>query len=58
MVEVIIIVLVCTMEGQVMKLFQKSYYITVCANDDIPRKNHTFSSFILITVTSGKTSDF
>jgi hypothetical protein len=37
-----------------MKSLEKSYYITVCANNDIPKKNHTSPSFILITVTSGK----
>jgi hypothetical protein len=42
------------MEGEVMKSLKNTYYIIVFANNDIPKKNHTSLSFILITVTSGK----
>lgn len=45
---------VCTMEGQVMKSLERSCYITVFANNDTPKKNHTSISFSLMTVTSGK----
>jgi hypothetical protein len=42
------------MEGQAMKSLKNSYYIIVCDNNDIPKKNHTSLSCIFITVTSGK----
>lgn len=53
-IEEIIIVFVCTMEGQVMKSLERSNYITVFANNDTPKKNHISISFILMTLTSGK----
>lgn len=53
-IEEIIIVFVCTMEGQVMKSLERPYYMTVFSNSDTPKKNHTFISFIVMTITSGK----